>query len=282
MLHITGMGVTYPNGVQALKPITLAFRPGEFVVLLGRSGAGKSTLLRCLNGLVAPTEGEVRVDGLGRLSEPGVLRHHRRRTGMVFQHHHLIGRLAALSNVLTGRLGYHSPWRTLLPLPRADRLVALECLDHVGLKDRALTRVDELSGGQRQRVGVARALAQEPALILADEPVASLDPESAAEVLKQLRDICTADGIAAVVSLHQVDLARRFADRIVGMANGSVVAEVASGELSKALVDEIYRAPAAPAPSPAVSRIRPGPAVSAQAKLPGENPKAKKPGVLIP
>ncbi len=127
---------------------------------------------------------------------------------MIFQQHQLIGRLSALDNVMTGRLGYHSGWRTLFPMPRSDRRLGLECLERVGLLDKALVRADQLSGGQQQRVGIARALVQKPQLVLADEPVASLDPETAVEVLSQLREICTADGITAVISFIQIDLAR--------------------------------------------------------------------------
>lgn len=243
MITLDGASVTYPNGVTALKPTSLTFRKGEFLVLLGKSGAGKSTLLRCLNGLVQPTTGRVAAEGLGDLRDAAVLRAHRRRTGMIFQHHQLIGRLSALDNVLTGRLGHHSFWRTLLPMPGADKRIALDCLDRVGLSDRALTRADQLSGGQQQRVGIARALAQQPTLILADEPVASLDPANAVAVLSRLREICTADGISAVVSLHQVDLARRFADRIVGVAGGAVVAEATADTLTPGLVRDIYDAP---------------------------------------
>lgn len=250
MLTLDKVAVTYANGTRALKPCSLELRAGEFVVLLGRSGAGKSTLLRSLNGLVTPTEGAVLVDGLGALADPRVLRRHRRATGMIFQQHQLIGRLSALANVLTGRLGYHSLWGTLLPLPRADRLLALHCIERVGLLDKALSRVDQLSGGQQQRVGIARAIAQEPRLMLADEPVASLDPATASAILSQLRDISETDGITAVVSLHQLDLARRFADRIIGMRAGEIVADVAPQNLTDSVADAIYHrgnAEAAPA-----------------------------------
>ncbi|MGQ9366070.1 phosphonate ABC transporter ATP-binding protein [Azospirillum sp. A39] len=240
MISAHGVGVTYPNGVRALHPTDIRFGTGEMVVLLGPSGAGKSTLLRCLNGLVRPTQGAVAVEGIGPLTGAAALRAHRRRTGMVFQHHHLIGRRSAFDNVLTGRLGYHSGWRSLLPLPAADKRIALDCLARVGLADRALHRVDELSGGQRQRVGIARALCQRPSLILADEPVASLDPASAQAVLGDLRAICREDGIAAVVSLHQVELARRFADRIVGLAHGRVVFDAAATALEGEAVAHIY------------------------------------------
>ena len=199
-------------------------------MLLGQSGAGKSTLLRCVNLLVRPTSGRVVFEG--------PLREHRRRTGMVFQSHQLIGRLSALANVLTGRLGCHSTLRTMFPLPREDRMAALAALDRVGLLDRALDRVDTLSGGMQQRVGIARALAQDPRLILADEPVASLDPATATKVLALLHDICKTDGIAAVVSLHQIDLGLSFADRLIGVAHGRIMFDGPAGSLD----EERYRA----------------------------------------
>lgn len=241
MLTLDGVAVTYPNGTRALAPTTLTVEPGQFVVLLGRSGAGKSTLLRCLNGLVVPSEGHIDAEGFGPLSDAAVLRRHRRATGMIFQQHQLIRRQSALANVLTGRLGYHSTLRLLGLLPRADRMLALACLDRVGLLDKATTRVDELSGGQQQRVGIARALAQTPRLMLADEPVASLDPATAATILAQLRDISTTDGITAVVSLHQLELARRFADRVIGMREGRVVADVPAVALTDAAAEAIYQ-----------------------------------------
>jgi phosphonate transport system ATP-binding protein len=165
---------------------------------------------------------------------------------MVFQQHQLIGRLSVLSNVLTGRLGYHSTWRTLLPLAADDRRLALNCLERVGLLDFALRRADSLSGGQQQRVGIARALAQQPFMVLADEPVASLDPATATNVLKLLRDVCKLDGIAAVISLHQLQLAKRFADRIVGIVEGAVVFDGPPERLTDEDLARIYRQPVRP------------------------------------
>lgn len=241
MLSVHNLAVTYANGVVALKPTTAEFERGTFTVLLGASGAGKSTLLRCLNGLVLPTHGDARADEQGSIfASRAVLTAHRRRTGMVFQQHHLIGRLTALENVLTGRLACHGTLRTLLPLPRADRLLALEALDRVGLAGRALDRADRLSGGQQQRVGIARAMAQQPEIMLADEPVASLDPATAAKVLEDLHSICREDGITAIVSLHQVELARRFGDRIIGLSQGQIVFDGAPGRLGTAALDRIY------------------------------------------
>lgn len=183
-------------------------------------------MLRSLNRLVTPTGGSVTSE-LGELGSGSALRQHRRRTAMIFQHHQLIERQSALANVLTGRLAFHNTLRSLFPLPRADQEIALSCLARVGLADKALSRVDKLSGGQQQRVGIARALAQQPAIILADEPVASLDPATSVRVLGLLRDICKEDGITAIVSLHQLEYARRFADRVVGLADSQIVFDAA-------------------------------------------------------
>lgn len=256
-LVIEGVEVTYGRGTRALRPTTLVIDRGQFVVLLGASGAGKSTLLRTLNGLVTPTAGQVVVPGIGALSHPKALRLHRRRTGMVFQQHHLIGRLTVLQNVLMGRLGYHASIATLLPWSRGEKERALAAIDRVGLLEHALKRADQLSGGQQQRVGIARALVQQPQVLLADEPVASLDPATAERVLDQLHGICKSDGLTAVVSLHQIHFARRYADRIVGLAAGQVIFDCAPGAIDEAALARLYgaaRADAtderAPTPSP--------------------------------
>lgn len=241
MIRVENLAVTYPNGVTALHETSMRITAGRFVVLLGPSGAGKSSLLRCLNGLVRPTEGDVLRDDCGSIfRDKRALQAHRRLTGMVFQHHHLIGRMTALANVLTGRLARHHLLRTLAPLPQRDRMIALGALERVGLLDRALNRADQLSGGQQQRVGVARAMAQEPTLVLADEPVASLDPGTAERVLGDLRRICAEDGITAIVSLHQVELARRFADEIVGLSGGRIVFRGLPEDLGSEALHQIY------------------------------------------
>ncbi len=253
MVTIEDLMVRYPNGVTALKKTTLSVAPGSFTVLLGPSGAGKSSLLRSLNGLVRPTSGDVRKsDGGSIFASTATLRSHRRETGMVFQQHHLIGRLSALSNVLMGRLSRYPGWRALAPLPRRDREAALGCLDRVGLLEKALVRADNLSGGQQQRVGVARAMVQEPSLILADEPVASLDPAAADRVLGDLKRICAEDGITAIVSLHQVDYARRYADEIVALSAGEIVFRGDASALGDEALHRIYgRTGAALAPAAA-------------------------------
>lgn len=260
MISVSELSVTYASGHQALKPVSLQFRRGELTVLLGASGAGKSTLLRCLNGLVQPSAGKVasaRHADIAASAE--ALRDHRRRTGMIFQHHQLIPRRTALQNVLTGRLSFHSPWRTLLPLPAADLQLALACLDRVGLLAHANARVDRLSGGQQQRVGIARALASQPEVLIADEPVASLDPASADSVMDLIKNVCAQDGLTTVVSLHQLALARRVADRIIGIRGGEVVFDGAPADLCEASVAHLYagigeaapRKPAALPPQPA-------------------------------
>jgi phosphonate transport system ATP-binding protein len=241
LLALRNVCVTYPDGHVALHGTNLQVRPGEFLVLLGASGAGKSTLLRSINGLVRPTGGEVVVPDLPATGLFGRhLREHRRRCGMVFQQHHLIGRLSVLDNVLIGRLASRSLLGTLLPWHREDKLAALAVIDRVGLLPKALARADTLSGGQQQRVGIARALVQRPRLLLADEPVASLDPATAEDVLNLLHGICKKDGLTAIVSLHQVELARRYADRIVGLQQGRVVFEGSPADLNASAVSGLY------------------------------------------
>lgn len=240
MIYLNDVSVRYREDLVALQSTSLCFARGEFTVLLGASGAGKSTLLRCLNLLTKPNTGQIKVDGIGAIENGTALQAHRRQTGMVFQQHQLIERHTALANVLLGRIGYHSTWRSLFPLPRAERQIALDCLNRVGLLHKALHRVDQLSGGQQQRVGIARALAQQPSLMLADEPVASLDPASSRRVLSQLKQICREDGITTVVSLHQVEFAMEYADRVIGLAQGRIVFDGTSNALTDSVLDMIY------------------------------------------
>ncbi|MDJ0731204.1 MAG: phosphonate ABC transporter ATP-binding protein [Crocosphaera sp.] len=241
MIFLENIGVTYKDGTIALQGISLKFVPGEFTILLGASGAGKSTLLRCINFLTIPTKGQVIVDGLGNLHNPKILRKHRQKTGMIFQQHQLIPRQTALKNVLIGRLAYHSTLRSFFPLPKIDQIIALDCLDRVGLLNKALTPVKQLSGGQQQRVGIARALAQKPQFLLADEPVASLDPGSSHKILANLKKICQEDGIGAVVSLHQVDLALDYGDRIIGLTNGTILFDNHPSNIHSEQLERIYQ-----------------------------------------
>jgi len=241
MLRLDNIGKCFAGGVQALKPTSLTFRKGEFTVLLGPSGAGKSTLLRCLNFLNVPTSGQILVDGLGTLNgNRRLLRTHRHQTAMIFQQHQLIGRYSALRNVLIGRIANYNAWRSLWPLPIKDNRIALECLERVGLLNKATERVDNLSGGQQQRVGIARGLAQQPKTMLADEPVASLDPATSEKILGLLHRICKEDRLTAVISLHQVELAKTYADRIIGLADGQVVFDGTTAQFGTNAYHRIY------------------------------------------
>ncbi|MEM9119322.1 MAG: phosphonate ABC transporter ATP-binding protein [Cyanobacteria bacterium P01_F01_bin.56] len=257
MIQLNNIGVTYVDGTVALQSVSLQLNRGEFTVVLGASGAGKSTLLRTINYLIPPSQGSIWVSGLGGgtdqdlhpLIDADAVRSHRQQTGMIFQQHQLIERQSALQNVLMGRLAYYSFWRSLLPLSRSDQRLALDCLQRVGLIDKALTPVKNLSGGQKQRVGIARALAQQPRLILADEPIASLDPARAHGVLSLLRTICKTDGIAALVSLHQVEFAMTYGDRIIGLAQGHVVFDAPPDQVSDRDLEQIYH-PSSGQPAP--------------------------------
>lgn len=241
-LQINGVGKQYPGGTQALKEVSLEVAKGSFVVILGPSGAGKSTLLRMMNGLDWPTVGQVRV--AGELLTKRSVRRIRSRVGMVFQQFNLVGRLNVLTNVLMGRLAQHGLFEQTLNalylFRREDRDIAVNALARVGLIEKAWQRADQLSGGQQQRVGIARALAQRPQVILADEPVASLDPANSEEILKLLRDICCRDGITVVVNLHQVDLAVRYADRILGLRAGLLVFDGPPAALTETELDRLY------------------------------------------
>ncbi len=210
----------------AISDVSFSVHESEFVAILGTSGAGKTTLFRCVAGLVKPDDGNIRLAGSPRLNLQG---RDRRRIAVVFQQFNLVNRLSALSNVLAGRLGDIPTWRGILHrFTRADILWALECLDRVGLLDKAEQRADRLSGGQQQRVAIARVICQRPEIIIADEPVASLDPQTSASILELLRGICREDRVAVICSLHQTDLACAYADRIVGLAHGRVVIDVAA------------------------------------------------------
>ncbi len=241
-VSLDNVEVVYPNGTHALKPLSLEIASEQTTVLLGPSGAGKSTLLRVMNHLVKPTSGTVTVREIGDLAAGKHLREHRRKTGMIFQQHQLIGRLTVLHNVLVSRIGNYGFWRTLLPLPETEQRWALDCIDRVGLFEKALVRCDSLSGGQQQRVGIARALAQRPRIVLADEPVASLDPASSEAVLGLIKQVCHQDGIPAVISLHQLEYARTYADRIIGLSGGEVVFDGPPNDLDDGALSRIYGA----------------------------------------
>jgi phosphonate transport system ATP-binding protein len=241
VIRVERVSKSYPPDVCALDGVSFAVRPGEFVAVLGPSGAGKTTLFRCVTGLTRPDAGSVLVDSgdICRLRGHD-LRAARRELALIFQQFNLIRRLTAIQNVLAGRLAQLPTWRVLSRrFARPDRQLALRCLDAVGLLDRAYARADQLSGGQQQRVAIARALAQEAKVILADEPVASLDPESATSVLATLRTVA-GTGVAVVASLHQVHLAMTYADRIVALRAGQVVGDAPPARLDDRALEQIY------------------------------------------
>jgi len=225
MLKLKKVSKIYGDGIKALDEVDVEIEEGEFVVILGPSGAGKSTLLRCINRLIEPTHGKVFFNGEEITSLCGRKLHKmRQKIGMIFQHFNLVKRLSVLQNVLSGRLGDVSTLRSLFySFSKENIQIALECLDRVGLKSYAAKRADTLSGGQQQRVAIARALAQRPKVILADEPMASLDPRTAKVIMDLLKKINREDKIIVIVNLHVVELAKEYADSIIGLTKGKVV-----------------------------------------------------------
>lgn len=242
LLQVKGLSKSYDGASYALSDVSLSIAPGEFVSIIGSSGAGKSTLLRCINRLVEPTAGTVGFDGEEVTGLRGrALRQVRRRISMVFQHYNLVNRSSAIENVLQGRLGYKGSLVGALGLfSEEEKRKAFDTLGIVGLECCAYMRADQLSGGQKQRVGIARALVQDPLLILADEPIASLDPKSSRVVMERLRWAADERGIACLVSLHQVEYALEFSDRIIGISQGRKVFEGVPSELSDEMIAVIY------------------------------------------
>ncbi|MGH2375658.1 MAG: phosphonate ABC transporter ATP-binding protein [bacterium] len=233
---------TYPDGTRALTDITLSVAPGEFLVIIGLSGSGKSTLMRCINRLIEPTSGKIFVDDVDvtALGHEGI-RQTRRQIGMIFQQFNLVKRSSVLTNVLSGRLGYVPPtWALYNYFPRGLRDQAAAHLATVGIPEKAHTRADQLSGGQQQRVGIARALMQDPKLILADEPVASLDPATSHSVLKYVEDLNRREGITVMCSLHFLSLARRYGTRVVALKAGHIVFDGLPAEIDEARFKGIY------------------------------------------
>jgi phosphonate transport system ATP-binding protein len=247
VIRVRSLRKVYPGGTVALDGVDLDLAAGEFVALIGPSGAGKSTLLRCLNGLVAPTAGDVSVDGVSvGGASADELRRVRVGIGFVFQQFNLMRRLSVLENVLVGRLSRVPTFRSLLALfPAADVVRAHAVLERVGLEGLAGRRVDTLSGGQQQRVAIARALVQDPRVLLADEPMASLDPALAHTVLALLRRISQEDGLTVVTSLHVLELARLYGRRVVGIRAGRVVYDGSSDGLTDTVAERIFASRAA-------------------------------------
>ena len=225
MLEVKNLTKVYDDGTVALKDVSFTVPDGEFLVVIGLSGSGKSTLLRCINRLIDPTEGKVIWDGVDiTAADKKALKNIRRQIGMIFQHFNLVNRSSVFTNVLAGRLGYVKPASSLLhSFPDSDRKLAERALERLGITDQARKRANELSGGQQQRVGIARALMQQPKIILADEPVASLDPVLAHSILGYLEDLNKTDRITVICSLHYLDLVQRYATRVIGLKDGQVV-----------------------------------------------------------
>jgi phosphonate transport system ATP-binding protein len=241
MLRVEALDKRYRTGDHALKGVSFTVAAGQVVGLIGPSGAGKSTLIRCVNRLVEPTGGKVYLNDTEIGSGAGDLRRVRRRIGMIFQEYALVERLTVMENVLSGRLGYVPFWRSFLRrFPQADVDQAFALLDRVGLSEHADKRADALSGGQRQRVGIARALEQNPELLLIDEPTASLDPKTSRQIMRLIVEICRERDLPAVINIHDVALAQLFVDRIIGLRAGVVVFDAPPDKLDHAALTSIY------------------------------------------
>ncbi len=242
MIKFINVNKVYPNGLRALKDINLEIKDGEFVAIIGLSGAGKSTLLRTINKMNPATSGKVLVDGqdVNSLDNKQLLKL-RRNIGMIFQSFNLVKRSSVFKNVLAGRVGFHPTFKTILGVfPKEDKLIALEALDKMGILDKAFERADRLSGGQQQRVALARALSQDPRLILADEPVASLDPITTLNVMDDFRRINRDFKITIIANMHHVDLAIKYSTRIIGLKAGEVVFDGKPSKLNDKILKQIY------------------------------------------
>ncbi|WP_419893391.1 phosphonate ABC transporter ATP-binding protein [Oceanobacillus kimchii] len=242
MIEFKDVGLVYPNGTEGLKNINVKINDGEFVVIVGLSGAGKSTFIRSINRLVTPTTGELILDDENILKYSGnKLRMLRTKTGMIFQNYNLVKRSNVFKNVLAGRLGHTSTIRSIFnQYKKEDVALAYESLHRVNIAEKIYNRADELSGGQQQRVSIARVLTQQPKYILADEPVASLDPPTSHQVMTYLKKINREDKITTIVNLHFIDMAMEYADRIIGMRAGEVVFDGPVSEVSESTFEEIY------------------------------------------
>lgn len=242
MLHLQSVVKRYKTGDLALNNVSLDIPPGQVVGLIGPSGAGKSTLIRCINRLVEPSAGTIKLQDVTLTSlNQHELRQERRRMGMIFQEYALVERLTVMENVLSGQLGYVNFWQSFTRrFPAKTIQHAFATLDRVGLIDHVDKRADALSGGQRQRVGIARALLQNPSILLIDEPTASLDPKTSRQIMRLITEICTEKGLAAIINIHDVALAQQFVQRIIGLRNGEVVFDGLPSALDASTLTSIY------------------------------------------
>lgn len=242
MLIVKNLTKHYEGGVQALKDVSFEVPDGQFLAVIGLSGSGKSTLLRCINRLVEPTAGQILWNNIDITAAPDdELRYIRRKIGMVFQHFNLVSRSSVMTNVLAGRLGYVNPFMSLINrFSKSDIDKAMHELNRVGIADKANNRADELSGGQQQRVGIARAMVQDPEMILADEPVASLDPVLAHSIMTYLEQINQEEGVTVLCSLHFLDLVHRYADRVIALNEGRLVFDGPPEAIDDEKFKEIY------------------------------------------
>jgi phosphonate transport system ATP-binding protein len=242
MLELKGVSKRYAGSELALDSVSFNVAAGEVVALIGPSGAGKSTLIRCINQLVEPTTGEIELNDTRLDQLKGrQLRMARRQIGMIFQNYALVERLSVMENVLSGRLAYVGFWQSLLRrYPADDIRYAIELLERVGLSAMMDKRSDALSGGQKQRVGIARALMQRPSLLLVDEPTASLDPKSSRQIMRLICELCQEQNLAAIINIHDVELARQFVSRVIGLQQGRVVFDGKPSELTESALTEIY------------------------------------------
>jgi phosphonate transport system ATP-binding protein len=242
MFEVKNLTKIYDDGTVALRNVSFTVEDGEFLIIIGLSGSGKSTLLRCINRLIEPTEGQILWDGADiTAADSTELRNFRRQIGMIFQHFNLVRRSNVITNVLGGRLGYVSQWPSLLHrFPKKDRKMAMQALERMGIADQAFKRADELSGGQQQRVGIARALMQQPKMILADEPVASLDPVLAHSILDHLEMLNQEEEITILCSLHYLDLVQQYASRVIGLRAGEIVYRGTRAEI-RAMSDDEFK-----------------------------------------
>ena len=248
LIEFKNVSKTYPNGVKGLKNVNLTIDQGEFVAIIGLSGAGKSTLIRTINRMIDITEGQLIVDGVDVMTLHGKsMRRFRRKIGMIFQSFNLVTRSTAIKNVLTSMVPDMGFFRVLLGLfTKEQKMQALEALDKVGILDKAYTRCDQLSGGQQQRVALARTLNQSPSIILADEPVAALDPVTAHQVMSDFKRINEEMNISVLINIHHVDLALKYASRVIGIRAGEIVYDGPSSQVTQEVLDSIYNGASVP------------------------------------